>query len=329
MDNINTNLHTIRGGSITEKELDKTGYQLLYHTDEYYQKYRDQWHNNPKKFVVSNFPLFLDIEATSACNLKCPHCVQTHANFKKGYMKWDLYKKVIDEASEEGCYGCKYHTISRGEPMLNQNLVRMVQYAKKKGLVDVYLNTNATLLREDISRGLLDAGLDRISFSIDGNFIDYNQVRIGADFVRVKIAVEEFYELRQKGDYDCDIRIQTVDLPEVDFDEYGGFWISMADEVSMIDFKDMTKRETGLKGKWICPQPWQRMSVLFDGTILPCNHDDRMLAALGNVKKTSIGKVWNSNAMKFFREEHKFNNAHLLSACDGCFLRSSEINKEK
>jgi radical SAM protein with 4Fe4S-binding SPASM domain len=243
-------------------------------------------------------------------------------------MKWELYTKIIDEASAEGCYGCKYHTIGRGEPLLNQNLVRMVQYAKKKGLVDVYLNTNATLLRKDLSKALLDAGLDRISFSVDGEKVNYNETRPGADFIKVLRGISDFYNLRQDGDYDCGIRIQTVDLPDLNFDNYGEYWIHVADEVSMIDFKDMTKRERGLKGKWICPQPWQRMSVLFNGDILPCNHDDRLYAKLGNMEKTSLRKVWHSNAMNFIRNSHKTNNAHLLSACDGCYLRTSEINKE-
>ena len=44
----------------------------------------------------------------------------------------------------------------------------MVEYAKRKGIMDVYFNTNATLLTRDVGRKLIKAGLDRFSISFEG-----------------------------------------------------------------------------------------------------------------------------------------------------------------
>ncbi|KKN09466.1 hypothetical protein LCGC14_1046310 [marine sediment metagenome] len=322
MVNINSNLN------ILWKKEDKK------EVNGYYKEYRKAWHKNPADGIVSDFPLFLDVEATSLCNLKCPHCVQTHANFEKGFMSFTMYKEIIDEASENQCRGVKFHTIGRGEPLLHQRLPEMVAYAVKNGLIDTLVNTNAVLLTKDRSKRLLDAGLHRISFSID-HYIPhmYNDLRPGADLKKVYENVSQFFELREKGNYNTQIRVQAVKFLEMSYKRhqrnYVHFWKVVCDEIAIIDYKEMNKREYGLKGSWICPQPWQRLSVLYSGEILPCNHDDRMFAALGNFENTSLRKVWQSSEMNFIRNAHKTNKAHILAACSACYLRTSELNKEE
>jgi len=318
MTDVNTNIHVLQ-----KHELDES-------TSREYYNYREKWFNNPNNFVVEDFPLFLDIEATSSCNLRCPHCVQTYAGFKRGYMKWAMYKRIIDEAVEHGCYGCKYHTIGRGEPLLHKDIVNMIAYAKLQGMIDVYLNTNGSLLTEKKIKGLLDAGLDMIVFSIDGYTKEkYEENRVGTTFERVGWNVEMFRRCRDLHNYSTKIRIQTVALPGLNLDKYTEFWGSRADEITYLDLKDMRNREYGLKGKWICPQPWQRASILWDGTVNICNHDDRGNAVLGNVNDSTVHELWHGSGASYIRNTLKEGLSHLLSACSGCFLRTTEIKKEK
>ena len=310
--NINTNFKTLSDNNIVEKE-----------RDELYNNYRFKWHNNPKNKIVSTFPLFLDIEATSVCNLKCPHCIQSHVAFKRGYMQWDMYEKIIDEATDNECYGCKFNTISRGEPLLHKDLSKMISYAKKKGMIDVYFNTNGLLLNEDLCKRLLDSGLDRISFSVDGHDKKSYYENRGADWYKVIHNVYLFYLLRNVGNYNTKIRVQTVNLENIDLGIYKNLWRIWADDIGVVSYKEMQERKYGLISDWTCPQLWQRMSILFNGTILPCNHDDREFAALGNYNSMSISKAWRN--VNFMREIHRKKEADLIDACDGCFLRTSEI----
>ena len=39
-----------------------------------YKKYRKQWSDLPKFNIVSEYPLLVDLELSSICNLKCPMC---------------------------------------------------------------------------------------------------------------------------------------------------------------------------------------------------------------------------------------------------------------
>ena len=54
-----------------------------------------------------------------------------------------------------------------GEPLINQELPRMIEYLKARG-VTVLFNTNATLLNEAWSRKLIASGLDEMRCSLDG-----------------------------------------------------------------------------------------------------------------------------------------------------------------
>lgn len=321
MTDVNINLKHLAG----KEDIAESGAGLEY------QQYRQKWHSNPKTFTVENFPLFLDIEATSACNLKCPYCVQTLQPQAKGYMSWELYQEIINEAADNGCYGVKYHTIGRGEPLLHRKIAEMVAYAKKKGLIDVYVNTNAVLLTEARSKQLLDASLDRISFSVDGyNRATYEWRRVGAKFGNVMRNIAKFWILREEGQYPTKIRIQTILFPTLDLTKYANVWSVLCDEVSVLDFKDMSGRDLNVRcAEFSCPQLWQRMSVLWNGLILPCNHWDRYITQFGNFADVSLREVWHSPYMNEMRDKHRNGNSHLVPGCDGCQLRSSIIREIK
>jgi radical SAM protein with 4Fe4S-binding SPASM domain len=118
-------------------------------------------------------------------------------------------------------------------------------------------------------------------------------------------------------------------LPKLmaDFENYKRFWGARVDEVAYLDYQEMKTKKTGLKFLWACPQIWQRMAVFWDGTILPCNHDYDAKLALGKVGEITISDAWNGKKLNELREIHRKGEAHLVEACDGCYLRDSEIAK--
>src|SRR3989338_3581958 len=76
-------------------------------TDERIKEYRLKWRENPEKFIVENFPIHLDIESTSICNLRCPFCATAHEDYPRGFIAFELYKKIIDEGKGSGLYSIK------------------------------------------------------------------------------------------------------------------------------------------------------------------------------------------------------------------------------
>lgn len=316
---VNSNFHTLGGKNVLDSD------------NEQFKEYRRNWEEWPKKFHVGEFPMFIDIESTSVCNLKCSFCYNRE-RIDGGFITFDLVKKIIDEGVKHGLCGVKFNF--RGEPLLHPQIHEFVKYAKTKGLLDVYFNSHGLLLTEDRARKLIGAKLDRISISFEGFTKEvYEKHRVGSNFETVIKNIVGLLELRKKLNSSYPkIRVQTVSVPELDglHDEYKNFWLEKGvDEVAYLDFKDMKNKHLGLVADWACPQLWQRAAIMWDGTFSPCNHDEEKLIALGNVKEDSIFEMWHSERLNQIREKHKAGLAHTVLGCDGCFLRDSEIKKTR
>lgn len=323
----NANYHSIDGRSVFSKRL----------SDPRFAEYRRRWEQNPKQFIVNPFPLHLDIETTNFCNLRCPHCAASWDNWagkKKGSMDFLVFKKIIDEGVKEGLYSIKFSL--RGEPLLHRDIIKMIRYAKQKGIIDMYFNTNGMLLTKEMSEKLIDAGLNRISISTDGwDKESFEKNRLGAKLDVVYKNIETLRKLRGKRGVDYPkIRIQTVMLPGIEkhMKEFTGLWQPLADEVGYLDAREEGPGvdHRGLKGNWACPFLWQRMVILWDGTLLPClmhGVEDFSLMSLGNVRDVSIRDMWNSEKVNGYRELHKKGLSHRIMACDICSYRAKELEK--
>ncbi|KKM01460.1 hypothetical protein LCGC14_1794190 [marine sediment metagenome] len=62
---------------------------LFEKNDEKFVEYRRKWEEWPVIYNIEDFPLFIDIEVTNKCNLKCPFCSTTISGNKnkKGFIK--------------------------------------------------------------------------------------------------------------------------------------------------------------------------------------------------------------------------------------------------
>jgi len=315
-----------------------SGKSLFESDDPLFREYRRRWQSQPLKFEFGDFPLFIDIEVTNSCNLRCPFCATTNLKQRtKGqFIPPEMVHKILDEGKENGLYGAKFN--DRGEPLLHPQLIDFVKYAKSCGLVDVYFNTNALLLTEKKIKDLIDAGLNRISISIEGYTADfYERYRVNGKFDVLLKNVRNLWRIRNtKGFKKPLVRIQTVLLPEIQnkFDEYidrfTKFWQPYADEVAMIEYKEESvarEQKKSLLYPWACAQLWQRMTVRCDGTILPCNEDNLSSLSLGNIKNMSIKTAWHSKQLDFLRNKHRRGEADAIKTCSECFLRKTQIDK--
>jgi len=109
-------------------------------------------------------PRLIAWELTNACNLSCIHC---RASAIKDPAPDELStaqaKHFVDELVE-------YKPIvilTGGEPLLRADVYEIARYATGRGL-RVVLATNGTLLTTEIARKLKEAGIQRVSISIDG-----------------------------------------------------------------------------------------------------------------------------------------------------------------
>ena len=314
----NANYYSLGGRSVHEGK------------DAEYREYRREWLENPANFIVRDFPLHLDVEITSRCNLRCTFCdkLPLLSKDQQGDMSLAQYKKIIDEGRAGRLWGLKLSY--RGESLLHPDVVEMVAYAKANGVLDIYFNTNGMLLSESLSLQLMDAGLDRISISVEGTDpVAFERERRGANFQRILQNLDRLVSLRtQKGLAHPQVRVQTVKFPDLDLEDYRHFWLQHADEVAAVDYKDSTNRVKGLEWRdWACPQLWQRMTIEWSGAIMPCNNDDYRRLCVGNAQEKSIAACWHDPVVQRARALHQRGESHRVEACNGCPWRTAQINK--
>jgi radical SAM protein with 4Fe4S-binding SPASM domain len=129
-------------------------------------------------------PTALQVEVTSACNLRCAMCLVRYrppVNKLAGAMPLAMLRRLVDDVP-----GLRQLTLQGlGEPLLAPDLLEMIGYAKSRG-IRVGFNSNATLLGRDRADELVAAGLDWLHVSLDGaDASTFEGIREGADFDRV------------------------------------------------------------------------------------------------------------------------------------------------
>ena len=246
----------------------------------------ERWKNYPKQDIIKRYPLQLDLETTSACNLRCPMCFQSETETRPEVqnMSFELYSHIITEGAAKGLDSIKLQY--RGEPLLTTDLPERVRFATERG-IQVRFNTNGTLLTKQLAENLIDAGLYQIIFSIDSHIPEeYNKIRRLAktgkgDFNSVLKNFRQLVELRnERGTTYPQIRVTRVDLPETrtNLPKFSNFWMENgADLVSVVELSDFSMGTTDTKmivsPEFSCEQPWQRLIVLADGQVGPCCRD--------------------------------------------------------
>ena len=93
------------------------------------------------------------------CNRSCYYCPRVHLNGKDGYMKMELFRKLMNEISKFS--GRTVYLFRRGESLLHPEIINMFRYARPR-VEDIQLTTNATLLTPEMSDELINL-LDFIS----------------------------------------------------------------------------------------------------------------------------------------------------------------------
>ncbi|MDD2715271.1 MAG: radical SAM protein [Candidatus Wallbacteria bacterium] len=153
----------------------------------------------------------LNLELSSYCNLKCGFCSQFNNTLSdKGFLSFELFRKIIDEISGKGVTLKSLNPFFRGESLLHPDFVRMMDYIydlSKKIPVCEYLvlHTNALLLDLEKPEAILKLcdqnrliHPGNLFLSIDAaSAITYSKVR-GGDFNQLLLNISEFLEMRKK-----------------------------------------------------------------------------------------------------------------------------------
>ena len=291
-----------------------------------FEKYREKWNAANRFELETDFPLFLHLETSQICNLRCPSCPIGQPEAYTKYIsseKMDpsLYQKIILEGEKYGCPSMEPQ--GTNEPFLDQNLEDYIRFAADHGFIDIMLNTNGTLLTEERARKVLKSGITRLRFSLDAATKEtFEKVRLGAKYDATMKNIERFLEIKKQEKFE--LPVVGVNFCKTKFNEHEeeAFiekWIDKVDFFVIQDFQppdldtnyseylssESVFRKNIEESGYNCQQPWQRVLVRSSGEVCPCCAFFSKELSLGNLKDHTIHELWNSKEMHDLRDMHK------------------------
>ncbi len=274
------------------------------------------------------------VEPTNRCNLKCVMCPQSKGlSAPQGFMDMKLYLKIIRELR-----AIKMRRISLfmgGEPLLHRQIVEMARIAREHG-ISVRLHTNATLLTEEISRGLLDSGaVQEISLSFDAEKPEYyEKLRAGAKYEKTKSNILKFLALKKAaGKKTPQVIVQVIkernpdgSPVKVSADFMAQFHDLPVDVFKGIPFHNFGGTFDG-SGKarnnfTPCSNLWKSFNISWDGVVVACCVDSDRKLVLGDMRDQSIMEIWNGEKIKRLRKlmaERRLEELGTCKECDACW----------
>ena len=293
-----------------------------------YLVHRYRYEIYPQLRISDNFPPYLQIEPTSICNYRCVFCYQTDNKFNKrsgghmGHMRLKTFKMLIDQA--EG--NIEFISLaSRGEPLLCPDFKEMIKYTKDK-FYNLKINTNASLLDEEMSRVILESGVKTLVFSADAaNSNLYSKLRVNGKLEKVVKNIKRFQKIRIQ-DYPKSKIITRVSGVKVnnqqDLEDMEIFWGDVVDQVAFVDYMPWENvYESECSGvQTPCSDLWRRMFVWWDGKVNPCDTDYKSKLSIGNLNNNNISELWKSNNYSKLRQDHESKLRKNISPCNRCVL---------
>ncbi len=206
-----------------------------------------------------------------------------------------------------------------GEPILDKTLLQKIEIASELGF-PTYFSMNPVNIQVEKIEKLMEAGLDFIKFSLEGLDNETQQKyrgRVDKDFEITLDKIHKILGVKKDKGYKTTIILTKLDFKSndpksVEFISYWeqfpvlayiknqhNRWLYQEEEVGPNTAEYMQR---------YCEFPWSSVSILYDGTVVPCPLEYEGKLNMGNIFKQSLEEIWNSPTYFAFREMHKNGN---------------------
>jgi len=263
----------------------------------------------------SAFPLQVDFELTSSCNMKCSFCTHGHELVPRRLLPFADFARVIDEGREHGLCSIKLNYIN--EPLLTRDLPRYIRYARDRGVLNVYFATNGTMLDGAMAGSLLDAGVSKVMVSLDATTPGtFREVRRSEHFGRIVSNVVALIRLRdERGLRFPLVRVNFLKtgLNAHEAEDFLARWRGVAD---MVGYQEQVgvpgvdgplhigeDTHAGREG-FRCAFPFKLVVVDSSGLILPCCTFGGREMPIGDLENDTIASAWQGGPMRSLRRLH-------------------------
>lgn len=299
---------------------------------ENYSIYRNKFDQASNFITVFNHPIHVDIELDNICNYACSFCPigQPESELGQYYQKKkeisvEKIKEILSELKKIGTNSVQLSLVN--EPLANKHLFEVLRFASDLKFEDLYMVSNASLLTENKSIAILESGLTKIQFSLDGfsektyEMNRFTKVKKSGMYNRVLKNILEFLNLKKKMKKNFPlVRVSFIELDENkhEFNDFKKFWEDKVDAIhyqKLINYRKENKSSDFYDESMIrCNMPNFRLAIKSDGLVKPCCVGYGEKITIGDIYKNTISEIWNSEIMKNLQKMHleykSFENKH-------------------
>ena len=292
-------------------------------------------HRTP--YTIRHTPLFVSVEPSAVCQLRCPACPVGLAFGNKCaevYMSMDLWERVLSQIKDSAWVVQFYF---QGEPLLNKDLPLMIREAHDAGLYTI-VSTNAQAMTPELAQALVAAGLDRIIISMDGLTQEtYEAYRVGGSLDQCKKALRWLRDAKSGG---LTIELQVLRLRSNEHE-----WRAFRKEyktlgadrlvfktAQLYDYRHghplmpseprYRRYEQHADGLWYrkplgkgCFRVWSGVVIAANGDVLPCCYDKDHAHAYGNLRTASLRDLFSGPAARTFRTQALLQTPQICQEC--------------
>jgi len=227
-----------------------------------------------------------------------------------------------------------------GEPFVNKNILEMVKQLKLADVKFIKTVTNGMLLNDDLLFKIIESGLDRIEFSLDGRSAKENDtIRRGCSYSKVSLTIKKLISakkyLKRNNPFICISNCQIPDennfdkMPVIadyilkDFYQYTNnaelelrachsiHWPGYPIARSRYKLNKPNKEKSNY-----CEHPLKLITIRHNGDIVACCQDITSMYILGNIQHHSIRELWNNERYRALRKS--IINRDFLPLCRNC-----------
>jgi len=298
---------------------------------ENYSNYRREWaRTSQQDQSVPQAPVHLDIEMQDFCNqscVMCPRNTDVHTNLsyninERHVIDLDRLKQVVSDSISAGVMSLNFGAFS--EPLIHKDLWNLIRFSHSKGIIDTRIITNGLLLNR-WKNEIFESGLVNLFVSIDAFTEDtYQQIR-GKGFNKVVANLLEVIKERElRASALPIIRVSWVDMGinKHEKQKFIDYWTGLVDHVDIQTWSDFTNVPINVDLSepkiFECRSPWQRLSILANGDVLPCCDFNGRSLVLGNIQEQSLQDIWQSERLAEVRENLSSDKSPICAACQRC-----------
>lgn len=234
----------------------------------------------------SYLPKVVELNTGPTCNLSCSFCPRADGWTEDGdYFQISFATKIAEEL-EKMNFGGLIQFTGYGEPLQHPQIFDLIEVFSRRNM-KVEITTNGTYLKREVAKKLAKSGLAFLRVSL------YNHPR------QIRI-----FEKRLNGiPFEKIILMKRWDPEKFDTKtNRAGF------------FKEFSLND--LDKKRPCNYPFYHMLINHTGEVYLCPQDWSLKYSLGNVKRTSINKIWMSKKYQKYRNILASNRA--IKPCTDC-----------